>query len=94
MTFDELLERAATEPNRTSEREVRIPSAELKNEIRTAGGIRVDALLADPRHTTRRRTFPIGHLFGPPVSTTELERWRAAWPRHRLPEDSWCSSIG
>ena len=87
MTFDELLERAATEPNRTSEREIRVPSADLMNEVRAAGGIRIDALLADPRHTTRRRTFRSGHVFGRPVSPTELDLWQAAWSRHRLPED-------
>ena len=87
MTFDELLERVATEPNRTSEREVRIPSAELMNELHSAGGMRVDLLMADPRQTTERRTFRTGHLFGPPVSSTEIEQWRATWPRHRLPDD-------
>jgi hypothetical protein len=87
MTFDELLERAATEPSRTSEREIRVPSADLMNEVRAAGGIRIDALLADPRHTTRRRTFRTGHVFGRPVSSSELDRSRAAWSRHRLPED-------
>jgi hypothetical protein len=49
MTFDELLERIATEPNRTSEREVRVPSAHLMNELWAAGGMRVDVLMADPR---------------------------------------------
>jgi hypothetical protein len=55
MTFDELLQRIATEPNRTSERDVRIPSAELMSEIHAAGGIRVDVLMADTRHTVERR---------------------------------------
>jgi len=87
MTFDELLERIATEPNRTSEREVRVPSAELMNEIRVAGGVRVDVLMADPRHTTEHRTFRTGHLLGPPVTSAELEQWRGAWPRHRLPDE-------
>jgi hypothetical protein len=87
MTFEELLERVATEPNRTSEREVRVPSAELMNEIRAAGGIRVDALLADTRHTTKHRTFRTGHLFGRPVSSQELEEWCGASPQHRLPDD-------
>jgi hypothetical protein len=87
MTFDELLERIATEPNRTSEQDVRVPAAELMREVRAAGGMRLDALLADPRQTTERRTFRRGHLLGPPVSSEELEQWRAAWPRHRLPDD-------
>jgi hypothetical protein len=87
MTFDELLERIATEPNRTSHGEVRVPSAELMNEFRAAGGMRVDVLMADPRHTTERRTFRTGHLLGAPVSSMELEQWRAAWRRHPLADD-------
>jgi hypothetical protein len=87
MTFDELLERIATEPNRTSEREVRVPSAELMKKLHAAGGMRLDALMADPRHTTERRTFRTGHLVGPPLSSAELEQWRAAWPQYRLPDD-------
>ena len=87
MTFDELLERVATEPTRTSEREVRVPSAELMNEVRAAGGMRLDLFLADPRRATERRTVRRGHLFGAPVSSTELATWRAAWPQHRRPDD-------
>ena len=66
---------------------MRVPTAELLRELHTAGAMRVDTLLSDPRHTTERRTFRTGHLLGPPVSSEELEQWRAAWPRHRLPQD-------
>jgi hypothetical protein len=62
MTLDEFLERVASEPNRTSERNVRVPTAELLEEMRAAGGMRVDALLADPRQTVERRTFRTGHV--------------------------------
>ena len=87
MTFDELLARIAMEPNRTYERDVRVPNAELMNELHAAGGMRVDKFMADLRCTTERRTFRKGHVVGPPLSTTELEQWRAAWPRHPLPDD-------
>ncbi len=87
MTFDELLARMRAEPNRTIERDVRVQSPELAEELRTAGGMRVDALLADPRQTTERRTFRMGHLVGAPVSAEELAQWQAAWPTHRLPDD-------
>ena len=87
MTLDEFLERVASEPNRTSERDVRVPTVELLEEMRAAGGMRVDALLADPRQTVERRTFRTGHVLGAPVPPEELAHWVEAWPRHRLPDD-------
>jgi len=87
MTFDDLLALVAAEPKRTFERDVGVPSAELMNEVRAAGGMRVDLLTADPRYTTERRTLHVGHLLGAPVSEVELAQWRAAWPNHRLPDD-------
>jgi hypothetical protein len=87
MTFDELLAWIATEPSRTFERDVRVPTAELMKELRAAGGMRVDVMLADPRHTTERRTFRMGHLLGAPVSAEQLAQWQAAWPSHQLPDD-------
>jgi hypothetical protein len=92
MTFDELLERIATEPNRTSEVDVQVPSPELLREIEAQreaqrGILRLDAFLSDPRFTIERRTLRTGHLLGAPASLEELARWRSSWPRHRLPED-------
>jgi hypothetical protein len=87
MNFEQFLERVASEPNRTSEREVAIASQELMAEVRAAGGMRLDAFLADPGHTMERHTFRAGHLIGPPVTPQELEHWQAAWPRHPLPDD-------
>jgi hypothetical protein len=87
MTFDELLQRIATEPDRSEEREVRVPTAELASEIRARPAIRLDELIADPRHTTERRTLRTGHRLGPPLSPEELAQWQATWPHHRLPDD-------
>lgn len=87
MTFDEFLERVRSEPDRIEEREVRVATPELLDEIRRAAFVRVDQVEADPRHTLERRTFRTGHLLGPPVDADELTRWTAAWPQHALPED-------
>jgi hypothetical protein len=87
MTFEQLLDRIAEEPDWTSEQEVRVPTVEQKGELRGAKAIRLDELIADPRHSTERRTFRTGHRLGPPVSAAEFERWRAAWARHPLPND-------
>jgi hypothetical protein len=87
MTFDDLLVRVGSEPNCTFERDVRVPSADLLREIGAAGGMRVDALMADPRHTLERRTFRYGHLLGPSVRANELARWVKAWSEHRLRSD-------
>jgi hypothetical protein len=87
MTFDELLERIAKEPDQISERQVRVAMAELTDEVTAPTGMRLDDVLADPRHTTERRTFRSGHLLGPPLSSGELAQWREAWPKHRLPDD-------
>jgi hypothetical protein len=39
MTFDELCEKVATEPDRTTERDVRVPSAELLAAVREGHGV-------------------------------------------------------
>lgn len=87
MTFEELLQRIATEPDRSEEREVRVPTPALLDELRAGKPMRLDVLMADPRHTTERRTFRTGHRLGPPATSAELERWPAQWPKHRLPDD-------
>jgi hypothetical protein len=86
MTFDELLEKIALEPPRTSERDVRVPSP-LMQEVRDKGGMLLTDFLSDPRQTREQRTVRTGHVVGPPASVEDLARWRAAWPRHRLPTD-------
>lgn len=87
MTFEQLLERIAGEPDRTAEQEIRVPTVELMNDLRGAKAMRLDELVADARHNTERRTFRTGHLLEPPVSLAELDQWRAAWPKHPLPND-------
>ncbi|HEY6177955.1 MAG TPA: hypothetical protein VIX73_26050, partial [Kofleriaceae bacterium] len=65
MTFEEFLAKVKSEPDRSFDQDLRIPSPELLSEMRQAPFLRVDALLAEPRNTIERRTFRTGHLLGP-----------------------------
>lgn len=87
MTLDELLAKLATEPTRTVERDVRVPSLELLADVHRSVGMRLADLHSDPRHTIERRTQRSGHVLGPPATPAAVAEWRARWPRHPLPQD-------
>jgi hypothetical protein len=80
------VERVSTEPERSTEIDVRVPSAELRREIQLGPKL-VSDLLADPRHTVERRIVRKGHVLGPPAPACALDDWHLRWPRHPLPAD-------
>jgi hypothetical protein len=80
------VERVSSEPERSSEVDVRVPSPELLREMRVRPKL-ISDLLADPRHTVERRTVRTGHVLGPPAPSAALADWRLRWPGHRLPPD-------
>jgi hypothetical protein len=87
MTLDELLEKVAAEPDRTTEHDVRIASPALLAEVGQRGGMRLTDFMSDPRHTVERRVLRTGHVLGSGASTAALCEWQARWPRHALPRD-------
>ena len=87
MTFDQFLEKVASEPNRRTERDVRVATDELTADVHRRGGMRLTDFVAEPRKTVARRVLRTGHLLGPGVSPVALAEWKARWPRHPLPDD-------
>lgn len=86
MNLTGFVERVSSEPERITEIDVRVPSAELLREIQLGPKL-VSDLLADPRHTVERRTVRKGHVLGPPASPGALADWQLRWPQHPLPPD-------
>jgi hypothetical protein len=87
VTFEEFLAKVKSEPDRSFDQDVRIPSPEHLSDTRQAPFQRLDVLLADPQYTIEQRTFRTGHLLGLPVAADALSSWNATWPDHRLPQD-------
>jgi hypothetical protein len=86
MTFDELLENIATEPDFSETKEVTILSPEMRDP-RQRKGLNMAEMYAHPSNTRGVRTFRHGHVLGPPATAESLRAWYERWPTHRLPED-------
>jgi hypothetical protein len=87
MTFDEFRAKVATEPDRTSERDVHVPSAELLADVRNGRATRLTDFVADPRSRVERRTSTTGHRFGPGLPIAAIADWLDRWPHQPLPAD-------
>lgn len=87
MTLDELLQKAATEPARSEERDVSVAPAVLLREAAQRGGMPLTEFLADPRRTVERRTLRLGHVFAPPSPVESIEEWMRERPGLPLPAD-------
>lgn len=87
MTFDDLLKKITTEPDKIEQREVYVPSAELLDRLKSQRGMPLTEFLSDPRRRKVSRTYRTGHVLGPPASPEAIAEWEQRWPGHAPPAD-------
>lgn len=85
MHLDELLERAASEGERTVSRIVAIAPDAVMARAQTTG-MRLTEFLASSRGGERRET-KYRHMFGPPAPDEAIQKWTSETPTLRLPDD-------
>ena len=83
MTPQQLIDRAASQPEVKQERSIRIYGPALTDLLASGRAIRLTEVLSHPDQHDEVRRFRYGHLLGPGASREAIEEWQALHPSLR-----------